>query len=43
MAPGDTIPRTGRDTTPLTLIAALLVVLGLLAVMLVRRPRPDES
>jgi LPXTG-motif cell wall-anchored protein len=43
MAPGDTIPRTGRHTTPLALIAGLFLVLGLLAVMLVRRPRPGPS
>jgi LPXTG-motif cell wall-anchored protein len=43
VAPGGTIPNTGRDTTPEVLIAALLFLLGAIALALARRPRPDES
>jgi hypothetical protein len=41
--PGGTIPSTGRDTTPTVLFATLLLVLGALAVMLVRRPGNHQS
>jgi LPXTG-motif cell wall-anchored protein len=37
-----TIPSTGRDTTPMVLFAALLLMLGAAAIVLVRRPGNDQ-